>query len=288
MFFIAGVTGNTGSVVAESLMAQGKPVRVLVRDAGKGAPFAARGADVMVGSLDDEATLARALEGTSGAYLLTPPRFASRSIVADNAQLAATFARAIAKSGVPHVVLLSSMGAHLDADIGTIRMAHATETTLRAAPLTILRAPFFMENWGSSLFAVGQGKLPTFFTANRAMPQIATRDIGLCAAKLLVEGRTSARIVELTGPRDYSPNDVAEALSRVLGRPIVAEQGPTAAMVPALVASGMSETLARMFQEMTEAVNAGRVVWEGNGRQMRGSVPIETVLEALTKRAQSS
>jgi hypothetical protein len=36
MFVVTGVTGNTGSVVASTLLAAGKPVRVVVRDAKKG------------------------------------------------------------------------------------------------------------------------------------------------------------------------------------------------------------------------------------------------------------
>ena len=35
MYAIAGVSGHTGSVVAETLIAEGKPVRVIVRDAAK-------------------------------------------------------------------------------------------------------------------------------------------------------------------------------------------------------------------------------------------------------------
>ena len=36
MFAIAGVSGNTGAVVADTLLNAGAPVRVIVRDAAKG------------------------------------------------------------------------------------------------------------------------------------------------------------------------------------------------------------------------------------------------------------
>ena len=36
MFVVLGVTGHTGSVVAESLLARQQPVRVVVRSADKG------------------------------------------------------------------------------------------------------------------------------------------------------------------------------------------------------------------------------------------------------------
>src|SRR6185295_17669043 len=73
MYVIAGVSGNTGSVVANTLLADKQPVRVIVRDAAKGEPWKAKGAEVVVASLDDRASLARALTGATGAYLLLPP-----------------------------------------------------------------------------------------------------------------------------------------------------------------------------------------------------------------------
>ena len=34
-------------------------------------------------------------------------------------------------------------------------------------------------------------------------------------------------------------------------------------MVPALLATGMSPQLSRLFQELTHGINSGRVAWEG-------------------------
>ena len=87
MYAIAGVSGNTGSVVANTLLAAGKPVRVIVRDAAKGEPWKAKGAEVAVASLDDRAALAAALKGTQGAYLLIPPGgFGETNIPANRAK----------------------------------------------------------------------------------------------------------------------------------------------------------------------------------------------------------
>jgi len=49
MFVIAGVTGNTGGVVAKTLLDEGQKVRVIVRSADKAAAYKARGAEVFVG-----------------------------------------------------------------------------------------------------------------------------------------------------------------------------------------------------------------------------------------------
>jgi len=72
MFVIAGASGNTGRVVAETLLAQGKKVRVVVREDSKGAALRAQGAEVAIASLDDQRALEGALAGADGFYALLP------------------------------------------------------------------------------------------------------------------------------------------------------------------------------------------------------------------------
>src|SRR5512132_1334594 len=110
MYAVAGVTGNTGSVIAEELLRRGKEIRVIVRDAGKGEPWKSRGAEVAVASLEDAEALARAFEGVEGAYLLLPPDMQSNDAIERGRRVGDAFARAIKTSGVKHVVFLSSIG----------------------------------------------------------------------------------------------------------------------------------------------------------------------------------
>ena len=63
MFVITGVTGHTGAVVADTLLTAKAPVRVVVRDAAKGEPWRARGAQVVVADVGDAAALAAAWRG---------------------------------------------------------------------------------------------------------------------------------------------------------------------------------------------------------------------------------
>src|SRR5215471_514100 len=70
MYAIAGVTGNTGRVVAEKLLANGKQVRVIGRDSSRLAHFIQKGAEVIAADLTDPVRLARAFEGARAAYVL--------------------------------------------------------------------------------------------------------------------------------------------------------------------------------------------------------------------------
>ena len=57
MFVVLGATGNTGSVVADTLLSRKQPVRIVVRSADKGAAWKAKGAEIVVASLDDMSSL---------------------------------------------------------------------------------------------------------------------------------------------------------------------------------------------------------------------------------------
>src|SRR4029077_5805417 len=212
-----------------------------------------------------------------------PPNFSSRQMHADNNRRTRTITAAIEAAGVPHVVLLSSIGAQQADGTGPVlglRDAEAVFTRGRA-DATFVRAAYFMENWGSALFGVAQGVLPSFLLADKAIPSVATRDVGTAAARLLAEGGSGKRVIELAGPREYTPRDVAAAVGRIVGKPIEVQQAPEETSAPALMGAGMNAEWARLFQELTNGLNAKIVVWEGGHPFWRGETDLETVLSTL-------
>jgi uncharacterized protein YbjT (DUF2867 family) len=284
MFVVAGVSGHTGKVVADTLLAQKKPVRVVVRDAAKGEEWKRRGADVAIAELDDVEGLTKALRGAEGAYLLLPPQMGSTDSRADNARRTRALVSAVEASGVRHVVLLSSIAAHRASGTGPIVSLHDAEAALRnvKADVTFVRAAYFMENWATSLYALEQGALPTFLRAEGRVPMVATHDIGTTAAKALVEGGHGKSVIELSGPKDYTPTEVAEALARVTNKPIALQVGPEDAMIGALTGAGLNAHWAGLYKEMTHGLNTGHVTWEGGAaRPLRGTTPIDAVLAGL-------
>src|SRR5258708_15278281 len=251
MFVVLGASGNTGKVVASTLLAQGEAVRGVVHNAAKGQALKDKGAEVAVADAEDRTALEHALTGAEGAYVLLPPALSSSQFRVDNDRRAKNIAAAIGAAGVEHVVLLSSMGAQHPDGTGPILRLHDAEATIggtlsargRTRAMTLLRTAYFMENWASALQGVAQGILPTFLLAEKAIQMVATRDIGRVAARVLAEGGSGKRIINLAGPDEYSPVDVAAAVGRVVGKPIVAQQFPEETMAAALLAAGMSPEL---------------------------------------------
>jgi uncharacterized protein YbjT (DUF2867 family) len=285
MFVIAGASGNTGSVVAGELLDAGRNVRVLVRDPAKAKALADRGAEVVTGDLFDEAALARAAAGAEGLYLLSPPDARATDFVASRRLQMEAAIRASGKAGVGHVVLLSSIGAQHHSGTGPVVSVHNAEQALRATglPVTFVRAAYFMANWAAVVPAAKQdGVLPSFIPATLSIPMVSTHDIGLAAARALLDGPRGTRIIELAGPRDLSPEDVAAAVGRVLGRSIKVVEAPLEAVVPAFTSFGISENVAGLYREMYQAIRTGKLAWEGGAAELvRGRTTVEEVLAPL-------
>jgi len=283
MFVITGATGNTGSVAAQTLLDAGKQVRVVVRNAAKANNLAARGAEVVEVDLANEAALTNAFRDAEGVYLLSPPDLTLPDFFVARKKLVESYARVIKAAGVKHTVFLSSMAAQHSSGTGMILSAHNGEQALKTTglPVTFVRAAYFMENWGLVLQpARSDGVLPSFIAASRAIPMVATRDIGTTAARALLDGPRGTRIIELGGPAEYSPAEVATTLGKLLGREVNVVEVPLD--ISAFAAFGASQVVAEGFRDMYQGLANGRVSWEGGSAEAaRGTTSIEALLRAL-------
>jgi uncharacterized protein YbjT (DUF2867 family) len=163
---------------------------------------------------------------------------------------------------------------------------HAAEERLADSPakVTFLRASFFLENWLPVVPAAAHGKLPTFLPPERPVPMVATRDVGEVAARALLEGPPERRreIIELRGPREYSPRDLAAALAKVVGRTVELETPPLEALVSIMTSLGASPVFAEQVGQVYRAVTDGKLEAHAEGaRMLRGAVDAETLFRAV-------
>ena len=284
MFVVVGATGNTGSAVVETLLIRKQPVRIVVRSADKGAAWKAKGAEIAVASLDDVSALAKAFEGAKGVYLLVPPNYGAAAWLVDQRARMDRAADAVRKSGIGHVVFLSSIGGHIAEGTGPIRAARYGEQALGAVAtnMTVLRPCYFMDNWAPVLGAAkGQGVLPTFIAPQAMVPMISTRDIGRVGAEQLMAGGKSKQIVELAGPEEYSPDQVAAALGQILGKSVTAQHAPLSAVVPTFKSFGFSDEAAKLFEEMYTSFSTGAIGYEHPASIVRGKVTLAEALRGM-------
>jgi uncharacterized protein YbjT (DUF2867 family) len=104
-------------------------------------------------------------------------------------------------------------------------------------------------------------------------------------AETLRQRWTGKRIIELEGPRAYSPNDVAAALGSLFGRPVAAAILPRAQWTAVYQSFGASPAAVAAMTEMIDAFNGGRIDFERQGAEhIIGRVPIEEALRGAAQR----
>ena len=286
MFVVAGITGQTGAAVANTLLAHGKPVRAFVRDTAKAQSWAARGVEIVTGDVVDTASLTKALSGVEAAYLLIPPSPQTVDPVGDYIAKSMAMRSAARMAKLPKLVFLSSMAAHHALGTGPIRGSHISEAVMAdAAPqVSFLRAAFFQENWQSVFgLAAAQGIMPTFFAnLDTLRDMVATVDIGRTAAELMLDPK-APRVVELAGPVPASAQGAAAAMSAALGKPVQAVQPPRDQWVGILTGAGLGEAYAHAIAEMYDGINSGHVRFEGRTPLTYGKITLAQTMAAWPK-----
>jgi len=285
MFVIAGANGHVGFVAAHKLLAAGQKVRVIVHANNRKEHWEEEGAEVAVGSLDDEAFLTQTLKGADGFFTLTPPNFGIDDYTSWQHKVADANAAAVRASGVPHVVLLSLVGAQHKQGTGPIKGLHYFEQALRnsGAKLRAIRASHFQENIASAIAAAeNAGIFPNLASSDEhAVPMIATKDIGELVAEELMRKWSGSEIVDLIGP-SYSPRDLAQKVGKAIGHedlPIV--RIPREAHVSTMVGAGVPQNFAVLLAELIDAGERGLLEFVGD-RSVQGKTPIDDVIRAMT------
>jgi len=282
-YAILGATGNTGGAAARHLLKRGAKVRAVLRDPAKGEDLRALGAEIRVASVEDETSLAEALAGVEGAYLLIPPPLAAPDFLSEARRIGAAIASAAKRAGVPHVVVLSSVGAHEPrgaiASLATFEQQIA-ETGLNR---TVLRPSYFFTNWGGvAVLAREQGILPSMLQPlDQKTHMISPEDIGAAAAAALLSPVKGVRLVNLTGPEDYSPAEAAAAFAQTLGKPVAPVAPPEEAWQEILTQAGFSATYAAGLVEMYRDINTGRLGFPPGEPVERGATTLGEAVRAL-------
>jgi uncharacterized protein YbjT (DUF2867 family) len=270
MFFVMGITGHVGGATAENLLASGHKVRAFVRNRNKAASWESKGVELIEGDVIDSASLAAALQGVEGAYIMVPPNLAPQRGFPEAKAVIAAYVEALKRVPPPRLVLLSSIGSEKPHGLGLITALHLAEEALSAFnfPIAFIRAGNFLENSIPLLPVAAQsGHFYTLYQpAERPVPSIATRDIGALAAQLLTDKSwTGRRIIELGSP--YTPAQVAAAMTEVLGRPVAAHVVPREHWSATAESFGIPSGSTWALEEMIEGVNSGWIDFGVSGTE---------------------
>jgi uncharacterized protein YbjT (DUF2867 family) len=259
MYVILGASGNTGSIIVDSLLLKGEKVRVIGRDARRPERFVRKGAEAFTTDVSDAAALTKAFSGAHAAYLMLPPA-KSRE---DQEQESDAIAKAVKDSGLRYAVHLSSYGAQVPEGTGPVAGLHSSEQKLNAiSRLNVmhLRAAYFMENNLAAIGMIhGMGMFGNALLPDVKLPMIATCDVGDYATQRLLHLDFSGKQTrELLGERDLSMAEATAVIARGIGKPDLRyEQFPYDQVQQVLTQMGIPPKGAAMYIEMYKAINTG-------------------------------
>jgi uncharacterized protein YbjT (DUF2867 family) len=286
MYAITGITGKVGGGLARALLAEGQPVRAVVRDTAKGRVWAERGCEVALAEMQDAASLSAAFKDADGVFILPPSQFDPLPGFPEARAVIDAVTRALESAAPGKVVCLSTIGAQASQP-NLLTQLTLMEQALGKLPLPIafLRPGWFMENAAVDVASArDSGVIHSFLQPlDRVVPMVATGDVGRVAAALLQERWAGKRVVELEGPQRVSPNVLAAAFSKALGSPVRAEIVPRDQWESIFRAQGMRNPIPRM--QMLDGFNAGWIDFaDGGGHVRKGSINIDEAVATLVHR----
>jgi uncharacterized protein YbjT (DUF2867 family) len=230
VILVTGATGQQGGATAHELLAAGHKVRAMTRNPGSNSAraLAARGAEVVPGDLNDEASLERALAGAWGVFAVQNTWEAG---VEQEEVQGKRVANAARKAGVQHFVYASVGSAHRKTGIPHFDNKARVEETVRSLgfpSFVILRPAFFMENLTSPWFKPGidQGTLAVGMSPASRLQMIAVADIGRYGRVAFERhAELNGQSIDIAGDSLTMP-EAAAIISRAAGRTVTHFQVP--------------------------------------------------------------
>ena len=283
MYAITGITGKVGGATAKALIAAKLPVRAVLRDRAKASYWADLGCEIAIAEMEDVKALTAGFAGATGVFILPPSEFDPEPGFPEAKAVISAVSEAIGAARPDRVVCLSTVGAQAEqSNLLTQRTLMEKALANSPVPVTFLRPAWFMEN---SLWDIVPAKETGVLSAylqplDKAVPMVATADIGRVASVLLQQTWSGSRVVELEGPARISQNDIAAMLTTLLGRPVQAQAVPRETWGAIFKSQGMRDPIPRI--QMLDGFNEGWISFEGGeATHIVGTVTMADVLKKL-------
>lgn len=238
---VTGGTGKTGQRVVRQLELRGLETRIATRNPSS--------PDQVRFAWDDPMTHGPALEGVGAVYLVAPTDQTEHLSV-----MRPFLERAVAQ--VPgRLVLLSASS--LEAGGPMMGEVHAWLDA--HAPLwTVLRPSWFMQNFTTQhLHSILHEGCLYSATGDGRVPFIDAADIAAVAVEALTDLAIPSSDHVLTGPEALSYEDVADAISATIGRPVRHCRLSLDELADRHAASGIPRPYAVTLAKMDEAIALG-------------------------------
>jgi uncharacterized protein YbjT (DUF2867 family) len=112
-------------------------------------------------------------------------------------------------------------------------------------------------------------------------PQVAVRDLGNVIAELLTHPQRGHQVIKFTGPAEWSPAEIAQAMGEVTGKSIRVPQWPASTAAQALAQFGVPPSVAALLQEMYEGLDYEHISLERPQTVRRGQTSAKSASASM-------
>lgn len=281
-YVITGSLGHISKPVVAKLAAAGHQVTVITSNPDRITDIEALGAAAAVGSVEDAAFVTTSFAGADAVYLMIPPNWAAPDWMAYQQQVSHNFIAAITANKIGHVVLLSSIGAHLRQGAGPVDGLAYLEVQLEqltGVHVKTLRPSYFYYNlFGMVDMIKGMNIVGgNFGDSEEKLVLVHTDEIAQVLLEELSGLEFSGFSVRYIASDERHPREIAAVLGAAIGKPELPWVTFTDEQTHGgMLQSGLSQTIAEGYTTLGSAIRSGKMqedYWQN--KPVLGTVKLE-------------
>ncbi|MGA9320895.1 MAG: SDR family oxidoreductase [Xanthobacteraceae bacterium] len=252
MILLTGATGTAGSFIANEFVRERVPVRILVRNRAKAAGLEkVPTVEIVEGDMSKPSTLGPALDGVDRVLMISAPTM-------DMVETQSAFIDASKAAGVRHVIKFSGLDARPGTTFPFGIMHKEIEEHLEKSGLawTQLRPTGFMQEYLRETPSIIQDGAFYLALGDVQLNPIDLVDVAKVAFLLLRDGGHEGARLHMTGPEALTMAEMADRISRAVGKsvryvavsPIQRRQALIAHGVPLEIADALDRQVEERLQ----------------------------------------
>jgi uncharacterized protein YbjT (DUF2867 family) len=269
MIFITGASGTLSSEVVRQLERERASFRAGYFSQQAAAAARSRGIEPAIIDYNDRQTLLTAFHGCDSVFLLGPNAL-------NQTELELNVVEAAKAAGVRHIVKQSVMGAASES-YSLAKIHRPVERAIEASGIawTFLRPNSFMQNAVTFMAPTIRAESVFYSASGQArISHVDVRDIAAVAVTALTTEGHEGQIYTLTGPEALTYDEMAEELSKAVGRDLRHISLPPADLKAGMLTEGMPEAIADRMLDLERYFredHAGTIT--DDVRRLTGRVP---------------
>jgi uncharacterized protein YbjT (DUF2867 family) len=260
---VTGASGNTGRRIVSALTARGAKVRAFIRSSAAQDKLEPLGVeDFAIGNLEDDTSLAAALQGCGQVLHICPPMHPQED------DIARRMTDLCAASGVNRLILWSVLHPVIGVPHHRRKLDAEQHLIESGQSYTILQPSRYMQHLAGTWKSVAETGVHSMPFSTRARFSLTDlEDLAEAAAIVATTPGHDYATYQLAGMDALSQEDCARILSGLLGKPVEARKRPLEDFLAQATAAGMPQHRLDNMRIMNEHYDAHGLI--GNGQLLQ-------------------